>query len=222
MNFFICFNCIYFLDSSDLKRKKIKKREKNVTLVKVETHHSVHRAQIPIDLVDVGAKKIKKEQISQENVPYFAQNTMNDDESIENENNYNNNDDSIVSSSGIIERENISNGFEHSLSNADLLASTPGASNGGKDIFASSDDGNDNLDPKKEADDDIKQFIGSKKLQSLGVISRFFFIDDEASDNNIIKANCKLCKPGSKESFVSGSRKATSNFVRHMKVLFQI
>lgn len=186
------------------KRKSSFDKMKSNLKVKTDTSKSPHfMNQFSIDSVDLVAKNIKKENLSEfgvrnEETESFLS-TPNSIVSVTQENDINNNNNSqnehnVSSTSALF--ENIPT--EHSID----TESERFLENSICDEHLNQTDSNT-----------IKLESANEIGERCNVINHFFLLDTEQSGAINLSAQCKLCN-----TLVRGSKKATSNFNRHMTV----
>lgn len=203
---------------SKMKKKSTDNAKSTKSSVKVneDKSKSMLCKRFSVGNVDFVAKKIKKERLSdtgnsENNFPSTSGLFRSGMESstVQNKNNNNSNEDHNVSSSNDfldVSTDKNSAGMEsEGLSDHTNLI---------KVILDSKEcDTSTVIDENFDMSDDVKTPVCLNAPQNSGVIGQFFLVDTDKSDEINTTARSKLCEPP-----VRGSKKATSNFIRHMTV----
>lgn len=213
--------------NSNKKKKAVSKNIKSNPKVNDDKSKNVRFCgKNSMKCTDFTEKNIKKEHLSlydgqnNENISPSTSKTSFVPITYENSknNNNSNNDDSISSSSGILDYDFTTNSVEPKLQLKLLSGIVDDFSNRSDSATLEPEirecDTSAIIDEIEDMDNDVK----APKLMIGGVIDRFFSVNTEmsAKENNI-SAHCKLCDH---HPLVRGSKKATSNFNRHMVVCF--
>lgn len=234
-NYFACVSkkVVNFSETQKHSRKmKGRKIEKGVKVKADKLKSRNFCNEFSAERTDFVAKTIKKERLSQLNVPNYqnvsatTSNFDQKDESNSNNddnNNSNLNNDSIISSTSDFDSvRNHANvpSFDDSLSgfNGDDLI--PPES---KLVLQKNCDTSIELNEvlihsagSSSQNDDVTLPVKTDIFDAkFDIISRFFIVNDMISDEKNIAANCNVCN---NKTLVRGAKKASSNFIRHIAV----